>query len=182
MKNRIIKAYKDLAESKGLYHVTVNELAAQAGISKRTLYKYFSSKDAIIEAMLEQLMQEVSEGFERILAEEDHLEDVLTHMIKHLAITAYPVINPLVMKDLHEHYPELWQKIDDFRTGKIKKFIAALTDRFKIKNIDRRILTVSFTASVQAVLNPEFITRHNLNFDNTAKQLVELFAYGFLKK
>lgn len=183
MRTRIISAYKDLSTTKGFYNVTVDELAAHAGISKRTLYKYFKSKEDIIEAVLDGFMQEIASGFEKIVTTEKDFSVMMAEMIKHFSKTAYPVLNPMVLRDLQIRYPQFWKKIEDFRAEKIKNFISILMSKSnKAENVDQRILTTAFIASIQAVVNPEFILSNNLTFDNTAKQLVELFAYGFMRK
>ena len=42
-----------LFESRGYAQVTMEQVAAQAGVSKRTLYKYFPAKEALLEHALE---------------------------------------------------------------------------------------------------------------------------------
>ncbi|MEW6183172.1 MAG: helix-turn-helix domain-containing protein [Bacillota bacterium] len=47
---------KELAGKKGFHAVTTDELAAAAGVSKRTLCRYFAGKDEIIEAVLDDMI------------------------------------------------------------------------------------------------------------------------------
>lgn len=42
-----------LFQSRGFARVTMERVAAQAGVSKRTLYKYFPAKESLLERMLE---------------------------------------------------------------------------------------------------------------------------------
>ena len=57
-----------LFEANGFHATGVDKLAAKAGITKRTLYKYFSSKEGLIEAVLEksrqQMMQRIRDRVE----------------------------------------------------------------------------------------------------------------------
>lgn len=53
IRERIIKACRDLAVEQGLRGFTMDELAQRAGLSKRTVYRYFDSKQAIIQASLD---------------------------------------------------------------------------------------------------------------------------------
>jgi AcrR family transcriptional regulator len=52
-RNTIIQAADSLFYSEGVKSVGVDEIAARAGITKRTLYYHFESKDALIAAYLE---------------------------------------------------------------------------------------------------------------------------------
>jgi len=40
----------------------------------------------------------------------------------------------------------------------------------------------AFIASIQAVINPEFILDNELTFEDSVRQLVELFMYGIIKE
>lgn len=53
MKERILKTADRLFYLEGIRAVGVDTIAAEIGISKRTLYNHFPSKDALIEAYLE---------------------------------------------------------------------------------------------------------------------------------
>jgi len=53
MKERILETADRLFYLKGIRAIGVDTIAAEIGISKRTLYNYFSSKNALISAYLE---------------------------------------------------------------------------------------------------------------------------------
>jgi AcrR family transcriptional regulator len=71
MKDRILQAADRLFYGQGIQAVGVDAVAAEAGISKRTLYNHFGSKDALIAAYLERRV-----GL-AIVAEGDPLQQVL---------------------------------------------------------------------------------------------------------
>ena len=50
--NKILDALKELLETKELSTISVSEIAQTAGIGKGSIYYYFSSKDAILEALV----------------------------------------------------------------------------------------------------------------------------------
>lgn len=51
--DKILDALQSLLESKDIQTISVNEIAQAAGIAKGSIYYYFSSKDAILEALIE---------------------------------------------------------------------------------------------------------------------------------
>lgn len=53
MRERILVTADRLFYGRGIRAIGVDTIAAEVGISKRTLYNYFASKDALIEAYLE---------------------------------------------------------------------------------------------------------------------------------
>lgn len=50
---KILAACRKLIEQKGFRGFTMDELALNAGVSKRTVYKYYKSKDEIIEKVID---------------------------------------------------------------------------------------------------------------------------------
>ncbi|PXY24801.1 TetR family transcriptional regulator [Prauserella coralliicola] len=51
-RRRLFEATMRLARSRGLAAVTVDEIAAEAGVAKGTVYYNFGSKDGLVEALL----------------------------------------------------------------------------------------------------------------------------------
>ncbi len=51
--DRILDALQTLMESQKLQNITVSQIAQAAGIGKGSIYYYFSSKEAILQAMIE---------------------------------------------------------------------------------------------------------------------------------
>lgn len=51
--NRILDAFQELLDKKNIQTISVSEIAQTAGIGKGSIYYYFPSKDAILEALVE---------------------------------------------------------------------------------------------------------------------------------
>lgn len=49
---KILDALQQLMEEKNIQHISVSDIAAKAGIGKGSIYYYFSSKDAIVDALI----------------------------------------------------------------------------------------------------------------------------------
>lgn len=50
--NQILDAFRTLLENENIQHISVSDIAKQAGISKGSIYYYFSSKDEILNALI----------------------------------------------------------------------------------------------------------------------------------
>lgn len=49
---KILDALQHLLEEKNIQHISVSEIASKAGIGKGSIYYYFPSKDAIVDALI----------------------------------------------------------------------------------------------------------------------------------
>ncbi len=61
-RDRILAAAADLFVREGINAVGVDRLSAQAGVSKRSLYQHFGTKDAVVAEMLERHGTELAGG------------------------------------------------------------------------------------------------------------------------
>lgn len=51
-RQQILKTASELFYKKGIHHVGINEVISVSGVAKRTLYRWFASKDELIEAVM----------------------------------------------------------------------------------------------------------------------------------
>lgn len=179
-----MEALINLSRTKGFYKVTMDELAAEAGLSKRTVYRYFRSKGEIVEAIIDGFCQRMGQEADHA-AQKRNPEEIFEHILNNFFMIARTMINPLVLEDLRVHYPQFWRKIDEFRMGKAQMLIRAFLDEKNnayARDINPRIVTTVVLAGIQAVLNPEFIINNGLTFEDAITGLLDFYKYGFLKK
>jgi AcrR family transcriptional regulator len=102
-KGEIIEAAKVLFESKGIKKTSINEIANRIGVAKGLVYYYFSSKEELIEAVVEDFIEGVDEQLKSIM-ENDNLDFYLklraildfyfNSIQNHPAISSYSPGNP----------------------------------------------------------------------------------------
>lgn len=69
--NQILDALQTLLEHKEIQHISVNEIARTAGIGKGSIYYYFSSKDAILEALVQRSYEKPLETAKQLASRTD---------------------------------------------------------------------------------------------------------------
>ncbi len=69
MKDKIIETAKDMFLSFGFKSVTMDDLASEMGISKKTIYAHFQNKTKLVEATTDHLFCTISDGIDAILEE-----------------------------------------------------------------------------------------------------------------
>lgn len=80
-KDEILRAGRALLMRHGIRKVRVEEVCADAGVSKRTFYKYFANKDALALAVLAQLFEENGARLEAVLSSDAPLEDKVRQIL-----------------------------------------------------------------------------------------------------
>lgn len=96
MKNRdehIIEAAIQLFLRYGVKRTGMNDIAAEAGISRQTLYKLFANKDAVLQATIRLLADRVVADIEAGLRKTDNLGEQLDVIFKHIAIEHFDLMH-----------------------------------------------------------------------------------------
>jgi AcrR family transcriptional regulator len=78
----LLAAALELFVEKGYAGTRLDDVAAQAGVSKGTLYLYFANKEELFKAVVrESIVERISETADQVLRFEGASEELLTHLI-----------------------------------------------------------------------------------------------------
>ena len=69
MKEKIIKKATDMFLKLGFKSVTMDDIAGEMCISKKTIYKYFSNKEMLIEEGTEVVHQKIHDLMDKVVSE-----------------------------------------------------------------------------------------------------------------
>ena len=69
MKEKIIAKAKEMFLRLGFKSITMDDIACEMCISKKTIYKYFSNKDILIEESIKVAHVEINETIDKIVAQ-----------------------------------------------------------------------------------------------------------------
>lgn len=97
---KILEVAERLFAERGYNGTSLRDIADQVGIKEPGLYKYFASKDALYEAVLEAALRPMSNAMNKVLERVDNETDLL-------------LSTPSVMMDLlaeHPYIPTLFQR------------------------------------------------------------------------
>lgn len=86
-RTRILDAAERRFARSGFQRTTVNDVAAEAGMSPGNLYRYFDSKDAIVGALVERCRAEVAADFAQLDSADDLLAAIDLLFRRHFAET-----------------------------------------------------------------------------------------------
>lgn len=68
-RQQILETASELFYQKGIPHVGINEVIAESGVAKRTLYRWFPSKDKLIEEVMKHRAEQWIQWFEKAVTE-----------------------------------------------------------------------------------------------------------------
>ena len=137
----------------------MDDLAAELGMSKKTLYAEFPSKTELLRAVLLDKFRSVEADLEQIMAQSSAnalagLQQLLACMQRHTE-----EIQPPFVRDIRREAPELFKLVERRRRELIQRYFGRIFDngrREKIirSDISSELIVEILLGAVQAIMNP----------------------------
>lgn len=104
---KIISRAKEMYMHFGVKSVTMEDIAHDLGMSKKTLYQYFSDKDELVKKAMQFHLNFEHEMVESIQSKNQNAIDTMLDLADHLAENLRS-LNPSCIYDLQKYFPECW--------------------------------------------------------------------------
>src|SRR4029453_11408262 len=157
VRQRIVDAARAHFFSHGFRSVTMDDLAAEMGIRKKTLYAPFPSKIALLEAVLANKFAGVEAKLREVSSAYPHdfptaLHELLAKMQREL-----DEIKPPFVRDMRQKAPRVFKTVEHRRAALIERFFGKLfiegqRTRMVRKDVRARLMIEILLAMVQAIM------------------------------
>ncbi len=112
-RKEILEGAKGLFMRYGIKSVTMDDVARELGISKKTLYQHIDNKDDLITRIIAQHIDDEKETIESITAQASDPIDQVVLIARHV-IKKLRQVRPTTMFDLKKYYRDCWSMMDKF--------------------------------------------------------------------
>lgn len=183
MKDKILDIVARLIERYGLKKFTVDEVAAELGISKKTLYQYFNSKDEMIREYFEGIMTSDRQSVLAVMdSQRDFFEKI--HAIVH---SSHRYRMPVqIMDEAKQFYPDEWAKIEalkQFKLGVFQKLLKKAADEGILRqDIHFGILSSMLDRVSDMFIDTDFLIENGLKSTQAIDEALAIIIYGIVKK
>jgi AcrR family transcriptional regulator len=185
VRTRILAVARGHLFTYGYSAAVMDELARELGMSKKTLYRHFPSKDAIVGAIIDEIGQSIRGQMDAILANPklnfaQKLSGVIDVVGSNLAQTS-----PGMLHDLQRCAPQLYQKIDDVRRRNVPhvfgRLIRAGLAEGKVRpEFDPDFAVEFWLQAIRGLVQPDVLERTGLTPRQTLEKALHLFFSGLL--
>lgn len=171
--------------SHGYARCTMDELAAELGMSKKTLYSHFSGKDEIIAAVIDDIAAEIRREADALLAHHDlnfaeKLRGFVESMVERLA-----ALHPRTVRELQRFAPKLYQRLEKVRGENLPYVFGRFIEEGQLAGLVRASLPPGFTLefflhAMQGLMHPASLDRLRLAPREIVPLAIDLFFGGLL--
>lgn len=184
IKQNILNKTEQLFHKYGVRSITMDEIAKEMNISKKTLYQYFQDKDDIVNQTTQQHIQRETDEFDECF---ETSEDSIDEMIKLSTCFRRSMmdINPSLLFDLQKYHPKSWSQWLDFKNTYIKNSIIRTIERGKEEgffrpNLNAQILATYRIEQVELTFDNNVFPTDKFNFAEVQMMLFDHFVHGLL--
>lgn len=182
-KDKIIEYSEEKFFREGFYKTTMAEVATELRMSKKTLYKFFPSKDDLVMAIAAHFMTRLKSKIIPALNSDKNAIEKLDELIQILTGVSEK-ISTKRMEEMKRHFPSLWIEVDRFRTemmfGNITKVINQGKSEGLFIDYPTSIIMNMLVASVRTIINPDFILNNNFSIIEAARYAFKIIIGGIV--
>ena len=167
----------------GVKGFTVETLAKDLAMSKKTVYKYFPTKDILLEKIFHHITTIVAAKFQRILNLDinplDKFDTAITEIVKTINRVSIHKIAELKVR-----YPNIWKEIEAFRLDRRQDFLTIFKEAqdqgYVLKHLDLELVATIFMQIINEVFQPEFFMKHHIGVKETLLTYQQIFLRGIV--
>ena len=183
IKERILKKAEEMFTQFGFSRVTMEEIAADLGMSKKTLYKFFPGKEQLLKEMVSTKKCELEDYVLKLWGNENlSFLEKLKILMNYISQNNSAFRGPLA-HDLQKNFPAIWDEITESRrTHSLEKFSLLIKEGIEKgvfrNDIDQQILFLIFMSALQGALNPEALVELPVSGTQVLEAIVKVFLEG----
>jgi TetR/AcrR family transcriptional regulator, cholesterol catabolism regulator len=161
----------------------VDELARDVGISKRTLYEQFRTKEEMAREALMRLAQKLQEAIEAIRLQQGD-EAVQLRAVVFRICETYSRARPPFYRDL-ETAPSLTELVEASRARSFAQVEELVRSGIASGNfrpaLDPRVVRRTIIAAVDTVIRPEILVQDRLTLEQAFDAIIDLILNGMFE-
>jgi len=185
VRERILVAVGQRFFTEGFTAVTMDEMARELGMSKKTLYRLFPSKDVLLRAVMQKFVGEVEAATDRILEDpETNCLSKLSRLLRFIAMQMLRIHPPFLL-DLQRSAHPVWAELDEWRRRRVISKFAVLIEQGIAEGVfrddlNKDLLLLMYTLLIQGIVNPEVLSQLPLTANQAFEHVAKVFFEGVL--
>lgn len=166
----------------GIKHVTMDDIARELGMSKKTIYQFYKEKDDLVNQLCEIEIVEQELIFQHMgQTAKDPIHEIM--MISTKMRELMQNINPVFFMDLQKFYPAAFKRFQQFKMSCVYESVVSNIRRGIAIGVYRQDLDVEFVSKyrltqIDMLMFGNYFSFEKISFIKTNRLLLDMFVYG----
>jgi AcrR family transcriptional regulator len=184
-KERIRQAAHDLVMKYSLRSVSMDDIAASVGMSKKTLYHYYQDKDELVKAVVEGVIEEnqcTCDG--HVKAAQNAVHEIFLAM--EMMVEMFQTMNPAIIFEMQKYHPDAYQRFHQHKTKFLLQHMEhnierGIREELYRPDVNPQILARFRVESMFIPFNPDFQrSLNNYTLLELEEQIITHFLFGLV--
>jgi TetR/AcrR family transcriptional regulator, cholesterol catabolism regulator len=177
----LFKAF-ELFKRYGIRSVTMDEIAGQCGVSKKTVYQFFEDKDTLVENIMLDFINKSQQSCEKQQVHSDNaIEEIFLSM--DMVQQMIEGVNPALLNDLRKYHSTAFAKLqqhkDDFMYDFVKKNIErGIVEGLYRSDIKLDIITSFYLHSITLPIEYDILPKSKYTIADLDAEITLFLLYG----
>lgn len=184
MKERILAEAERLFWKYGVRSVTMEDIARQLGISKKTIYQHFTDKEQILYQVIQEKTGRNQSEMDCMVVETDNpVEEILgvLNMMRNQA----DQVSPNLLIDIKKYYPQAFALFRQYKEGHIMRSILeniqkGISQGIYRSDINPTILARLRVEQIELAFNHDLFPSDQYSMHDVQAELMHHFVRGML--
>lgn len=180
----IMEATLVVFNEKGL-KFTMDDVARQLGISKKTIYSLIQDKETLFLEMVDYCFDNIKTSEQQVVENSNLTTVEKLYAILGVMPESYKDIDFSKLYQLKEKYPRIYKKVEERLENGWETTIALLEQGMEegsIRNIPVPILKTMFESSLEQFFRRDVLVVNQISYGQALAELVEIIMYGIVER
>lgn len=183
-RERIVETASRIFFSRGFARVSMDDLARELRMSKKTIYRHFPAKEGLVREVYHNKTSRIHALFkETVTAEADFTEKL--YRIWTAAGKELTEMGPSYLEDLNVFTPGLARELEAFRRDEINRnFLMLIDDGIRLgalrQDVNKDVLVQIYISAIMGVISPRVLVNSSFTIDDAFRTILDVMFDGIL--
>jgi AcrR family transcriptional regulator len=181
-----LKRVEELFFKLGIKSITMDDVARELGISKKTLYAFVESKDDLVSKVMDRHITAQCSIDELVHAASTDAVDEMVRVIRQI-MAEVGQMKPNVVHEMQKYHREVWERVNDFQQGYILNMARqnmewGRRDGLYRTDFDIEIAARFYIAGAMSIFDERYFPKPPYSFDSLFKEFIINYLYSIVSE
>ena len=182
VRERIKQKADELFRRYGIKSVTMDEIASQLGVSKKTIYHSFSDKTELVDDVIVDMLKFNKECCQNSKSNSQNAIHEVYQAMEMLQVM-FDNMNPSILFDIERNYPATYKKFKEYKYKYLFELVKENIERGLREELYRQEINIEVVAKVRLEtmmlpFNEQLFPKTKFSMVTLHQQLIEYFLFG----
>lgn len=182
IKQKITSKAHNLFFRYGVKSISMDTIAAAAGVSKKTIYQFFADKNALVDVVMNiEMDKHVNESLQIQKLCENAIHELFLGIERTNKLLT--LMNPSLMYEMEKYHPKIFKKLSAYKNKFVFQLIKSNMETGIVEGLYRNDFDIDIIAqyrmaSIFSIFDAQIFPHGKHSLVKILEQITEVFLYG----